>query len=192
MIPIQIQIALAKHIMNKYSHAVSGWEFANQDEDTITGDFLGNLRCDWTPIGQYNFRFIYNKIRGRGKGALEKKTGADGIITIEFYDGSKIQYKSFVFQAKKKGNKINQSQIKKMNGLFPNGNIIFEYSSGNYIAIDKTGAEIGIDKLLIDYFFACKFGTYNTHYDSKENIFISKDRPISIPNIEHELLVQIG
>lgn len=105
MIPVPRFIIeeLKNHILKVCPRAQNGWEFANQDEDTLTGDFLGNLRTDWHTTQNYEWRFLYNKIRGRGKGALEKIVGTDGIITIHYQSPSlrESYYKSLVFQAKK-------------------------------------------------------------------------------------------
>src|SRR5687767_12633549 len=86
MIPIPDFIIrrLSSHILTQCPNAEAGWEFGNQDEDTLTGDFFGNLRTGWHNSNDYEWRFHYNKVRGRGPGALESKIGADGIITLHY------------------------------------------------------------------------------------------------------------
>ncbi len=193
MLPEEIQDALAQYLLDYYDEAELSWECSNQDEDTITGDFLGKLRCNWKYVGKYAFRFKYNKTRGRGPGALEKLTGTDGIITIEFKVGQRIRYKSFVFQAKKRGNPIDSSQVKKMEKYFPDGNVVFEYSPfGYFVKGYKKGEDIRINKFLIDYFFKCISGTFDMYYDSTNNQFINGDTPMEIEGVKHKMSIQIN
>jgi hypothetical protein len=193
MLPQEVQDALAQHIDKNYELAESGWIFANQDEDTLTGDFLGRLRSDWLGVGNYNFRFYYDKVRGRGPGALEKLTGTDGIITIEFKVDQRIRYKSFVFQAKKRGNPIDPSQVKKMKKYFPDGNVVFEYSPfGYFVKGYNKGEDVRINKFLIDYFFKCISGTFDMYYDSKTNQFMNGNRPMDIVGVKHKMSIQIN
>lgn len=193
MLPEEIQDALAQYLDEKYEHAECGWDSGNQDEDTLTGDFLGNLRCDWKQAGNFSFRFKYNKVRGRGPGALESFTGTDGIITIEFNDGQSTRFKSFVFQAKKVGNKIDTNQVRKMQTYFPNGNVIFEYSPHGYFVKNFIeGEDIRINRFLIDFFLACICGTFDRYYDSKTNQFMNGNRPMDIVGVKHKMSIQIN
>jgi hypothetical protein len=193
MLSEEIQVAIKEHIDEKYDHAESGWAFSHNDEDTITGDFLGNLRCDWKRVGNQKFRFYYQKIRGRGPGALEKQTGTDGIITIEYYDGESTRYKSFIFQAKKIGNRIKKDQSDKIKALLPNGNTVFEYSPNGYYSVDTdTQEKIRINELLKDKFIKCVFGTFDFHYDDKNKVFIKEDEVIDLNEIGHKLSIQVS
>lgn len=193
MLPQEVKDALTQYLNEKYEHAESGWDSGNQDEDTLTGDFLGNLRCDWKDVGDFSFRFKYNKSRGRGPGALEKLTGTDGIVTIEFKEGQHIRYKSFVFQAKKRGNPIDPSQVKKMEKYFPDGNVVFEYSPfGYFVKGYKNGEDIRINKFLIDYFFKCISGTFDMYYDSTNNQFMDSNTPMEIEGVKHKMSIQIN
>ena len=71
-IPKYISTQLRNHILIECAVAQARWEFANQEEDTLTGDFFGRIRTNWQSYNEYEWRFHYNKVRGRGQGALEK------------------------------------------------------------------------------------------------------------------------
>ncbi|MDJ1466196.1 hypothetical protein [Xanthocytophaga flava] len=196
MIPIPIYIIdqLRSHIINQCPIAEAGWEFANQDEDTLTGDFFGRMRTNWEEYNNYTWRFYYNKIRGRGKGALEKTIGADGIITLHYIDQiTKLEYyKSLVFQAKKENNSIDPSQWQKMNKFFPNGNIIISYGADGYNSyLESLNKKIKLCDIIADNFLNCYIGIEGLYYDHKENKFV---RPNNIPikeMIKHEVLIEV-
>ncbi len=169
IVPDKVQIALSEYIMNRCSHAEEGWESSNQDEDTITGDFLGNFRSrGWLESNNLRYKFTYNKFRGRGLDALESKSGADGIVTIEIENNNTIRYKSFVFQAKKVGNNAVGEQEKLMNKHIPGGNVIFRYGPNGY-NVENYKDEMSICKFISNVFLKCEFGIEDLRYDSKKN-----------------------
>lgn len=192
IIPSNIQKELAEYIKNRCPRAENGWNYSNQDEDTITGDFLGNLRSDgWRYADNFRYNFYYNKIRGRGKNALEKRTGADGMVTIELDENGIKTYKSFAFQAKKVGNRTNPSQIEKMKIFFPKGNVVFRYGPEGYYLENYDGSEMKICEYIYNVFLKCKHGIVGLRYDHKKNIFIDGGRRFSDKNIDHELLIEV-
>lgn len=185
---------LQAHILGVCPRAQNGWEFSNQDEDTITGDFLGNMRTDWNSNQNYEWRFGYNKVRGRGKGALEKIVGTDGIITIHYKNQSTGEnyYKSLVFQAKKVNNKVDYEQWDKMKMFFPKGNAIFSYGPNGYKSYyDDQSTELSICELLARKFLECKIGIEGLYYDHTDNKFV---RPTNIPlkgKVKQELMIEV-
>ncbi|MGV0754379.1 hypothetical protein ACTS95_10000 [Empedobacter brevis] len=192
IIPSNIQSELAKYIREKCPHAESGWVFSNQDEDSVTGDFLGNLRSNgWIENRDFKYRFYYNKVRGRGKGALEKETGADGIITIELTSDGKTKFKSFVFQAKKIGNKTDEIQVKKMNFLFPNANVVFRYGPNGYFVENFEDKEIRICEFIADIFLKCKVGIIGLRYDANINRIRMNDGRFKKSKFVHELVIEV-
>ncbi|WP_129021462.1 hypothetical protein [Edaphocola flava] len=197
MIPIPYYISdeLKAHILNQCPTAESGWEFANQDEDTLTGDFFGKMRTQWHTNKDYEWRFHYNKVRGRGRNAMEKTIGADGIITLHYRDRITDQdfYKSLVFQAKKINNPINKDQWKKMNAFFPGGNMIVCYSPQGYNCYinNNTTNKLSLCKIIAEDFLQCKIGIMGLYYDHKDNKFI---RPNNVPTkgtVDHELMIEV-
>lgn len=196
MIPIPnfISERLSQHIFNQCPSAEAGWEFGNQDEDTLTGDFFGNLRTSWKSINNFEWRFHYNKVRGRGPNALENKVGADGIITLHYRNQLTHTdfYKSLVFQAKKEGNSIDYDQWNKMKDFFPGGNIIVNYGPKGYHAI-KSGVKQKekLCKIIATDFLMCKIGIEGLYYNHQENKFF---RPTNIPiagTIKDELMIEV-
>jgi hypothetical protein len=196
MIPIPNYISeqLRQHILDQCPSAEAGWEFANQDEDTLTGDFFGRMRTEYQENGAYKWRFQYNKVRGRGKGALEKTIGADGIITLHFRDQitGNDYYKSIVFQAKKENNRIDNVQWDKMKSFFPNGNMIVSYGANGYSSfIDTVSNKESLCHVLSTNFLNCTIGIEGLHYDSLNNKFI---RPSNFPmpgRVKHELMIEV-
>jgi len=86
--------------------AEEGFESTEEDEDSITGDFLRALRKGWTePVIRdevsWRWRLTTRKFRGRGELATESLIGADGIIQIEVTSPQGITFrKGLLFQAK--------------------------------------------------------------------------------------------
>ncbi len=179
--------------MSKCPHAEEGWENSNQDEDTITGDFLGNLRSKgWIELNKFGYKLTYNKFRGRGSNALESKTGADGIVTIEIEKNNSIRYKSFVFQAKKIGNYSLGEQEALMNNHLPDCNVIFRYGPKGY-KVENYKEEMSICKFISNVFLKCEFGMEDLRYDHKKNI-LNKDNLVFKDSIwinELEIKVRI-
>jgi len=197
-IPENIKDALGDHIIKMCEHAEEGWENANEDEDTITGDFFGSLRTGLREVDGFSWKFSYNKVRGRGSGAMEKKVGTDGIITIKYTDNTlhpplpEPKYKSVVFQAKKVGNPIDEDQVRKMNTFFPDGNIIIIYGPDGYLAQESLDSEpVGLCALLAHGFLDCTIGVEGLRYDAFAKRFIKPDGMKIGKKISHKLLISI-
>jgi hypothetical protein len=193
-IPDFISNQLRDHLLSECPFAQAGWEFANQDEDTLTGDFFGRLRTNWQTSEDYEWRFHYNKVRGRGKSALEKKIGADGIITLHYRNPKTLDdyYKSLIFQAKKENSPINNLQWSKMKRFFPNGNMVVVYgSNGYYSYVENTNNRTDLCLLIANNFLNCTIGIEGLYYDHDSNKFI---RPTNIPlsgTVENELMIEV-
>lgn len=193
LIPEAVIPLLEDHIKKNCKKAETAWEFANQDEDTLTGDFLGNLRTPgWIGDSNYQFRFFYNKVRGRGNGALEKLTGTDGIITIELQLGNhRSIVKSIVFQAKKQGNVSGKAQKIIMDKYFPDANVIFRYSPDSFVVEDFDGKDIRICEFLINHFFSCEYGMYDLYYNNSVNNFVRNGKELKYLTAKHSLKLKI-
>ena len=195
MIPVPGDVieALRLHLQVACPRAQRGWESVKEEEDAITGDFFGNLRTDWTATGKYSWRFSYNKFRGRGRGALEKEIGADGLITVQYLDPEegKTYYKSLVFQAKKQNGRIKPSQLETMRRHFPGGSAVVIYGPSGYTAYEHT--PLGMMRLcdMIAFnFLNCTIGTEGLHYDSRLGQMILPNAPALSGGIER-LLIEI-
>ena len=108
ILPALIYGLIEAHIAERAQHAQEGWEGGSDDEDTLTGDLGATFRTPWSsPIrtngDTWSWRMRYKKFRGHGPGAVEKKSGADGILQVEVTRGSEVQFKGLLFQAKRSG-----------------------------------------------------------------------------------------
>src|SRR5689334_11979510 len=88
LIPSLVFDSIRRHLRTAAENAVAGWEPNREEEDSLTGD-LGRLLITPRMIevivdGQvWRWRVAYKKFRGRGDGAFEFESGADGIFQIE-------------------------------------------------------------------------------------------------------------
>ncbi|PWL32101.1 hypothetical protein [uncultured Roseivirga sp.] len=196
IIPELIRNEIKIHLRKKCQDGEDGWSNANQDEDTLTGDFLGQLRSKTKRTNGWTWRINYHKFSGRGKGAYEKTTGADGIISIEIEKNSIKRTKSIIFQAKKKGNSKIQEQLDKMNKTLPGGNMVLVYGEDGYFGetgeIFKSDKEVNsrIGDYLSDIFLECKNGLWGVDYDGVRNELRIEDQRITKANIKHRLTIK--
>ena len=142
VLPETIYAAIREHLIEGARRAREGWEDGSDDEDTLTGDFGAMLRTPWTsPIvvsGEiWSWRVRYKKFRGRGRGAFERRSGADGIFQIEVTRGDLKDFKGLLFQAKKAGSPDGQlaSQVERMEGLSAGSTAVIEYGPRGYRAV---------------------------------------------------------
>lgn len=188
IIPSELFRGIQAHVRDRTTHAEEGWAAGSDEEDTLTGDFGGSLRTAWAEHDEkgthWQWRITYKKFRGRGAGALEKETGADGIFQIEVYpdDDGLVVTKGIIFQAKKvKGSSRADllDQVQKMERIAPYGSAVFEFgpdgykgASGNEILIlaDQSGhiphAQESLAGYLADKFLPCRSGLRGMYYDA--------------------------
>jgi hypothetical protein len=92
-----------------------------------------------SPEGIFKYKIRSHKIRGRRRGAPEKRIGADAIFQIAvFQSGRKVFSKGLPFQAKIGGgfkNQKVQDQAKNMQLYFETG-IVVRYSPNGYKGLD--------------------------------------------------------
>jgi hypothetical protein len=195
MIPIPdfLKEEIRRYILSQCPQATTGWPYANHDEDTLTGDFLGRLRSDWTKSDTHIWRLFYNKPSSRSAGSMESKIGADGIITMHVRDpkANTNYYKSLVFQAKKQGNAIDNKQWDKMKDFFPGGNIILNYTPNSYDAIMPSGNTMGICTLIAFNFLNCSIGIEGLYYNHLTNKFVRPDSTPLTGKVSHELMIEV-
>src|SRR5262249_25170545 len=137
VIPRPVLARIADHLRAGCRRGEQGWEFAHDEEDTITGDLCSSLRVGWRRVsgvsdGYWRWRCTYTKFRGRGPGAEEHIIGADGIVQLEVENvkTGRIITKGLLFQAKKVDS-VDPSdlldQVGKMERLMANCSAVFEY-----------------------------------------------------------------
>jgi len=148
----------------------------------------------------------YKKFRGRGPGAFEKESGADGIIQLEVDLGSEMEFKGLLFQAKKIGqlNGNLQAQVERMEAIAPKGSAVFEYAPDSYRAIaghdylaaaslDKYPFEPALEPLggfLARDFLSCTYGLRGMHYDASRGLLIHPNGSASRVSLRHRIKIE--
>ncbi len=195
VIPGPVFHAVQEHLLRAANRGEEGWEGGSEEEDTLTGDLCGQLRTGWkrpvTVNGErWRWRVQYKKFRGRGRGALEKPIGADGIVQVEVHRPPirVTVYKGVLFQAKK--GRIGHGkglieQVRRMENIAPRSSTIFEYRPDGYRAVAGVrylaSVESGLapnqleslGPFLAETFLPCKIGIRGVYYDAvREKLFV--------------------
>lgn len=188
--PPQVYDAIQRHLLLRGNQAHRAWESASEDEDSLTGDFGRTMATPWVDRAvnvngeTWYWRVGYKKFRGRGPGAFESHSGADGIFQIEVSraDGGSVHHKGILFQAKTQklgfGSQL-ISQVTTMEEIAPKGSAVFEFGPEGYRAIrgGEYLEELGnhrrlprdvvqpIGGFLADEFLPCEAGVRGMYYD---------------------------
>ena len=187
--PSQVFAAIQNHLRTASELGEHGWEAGEDEEDTLTGHYLGKLQTDhwkvfFTPVGRWRWRVIYKKFASKSLDAPEKHLGADGIVQIEIEDVRRreLQYKGLLFQAKKRGKyqkKQLLKQAKQMEEIVPGGSAVFEYGPRQYFGIeaeivlghkrleDSNDEATRLGDFLADKFMPCTVGRRGLHYTGR-------------------------
>jgi hypothetical protein len=187
LVPSQVFDSLQAHLRSAGENAVTGWKGNEAEEDSLTGD-LGRLlrtpRSVYIKVdGQFwRWRIDYKKFRGRGGGAFEQTSGADGIIQIEVTTRGITLFKGVLFQAKKSTRFRNaelEKQVIAMENLIPGGSAVLVYDPEGYAAIkgteyvhsDEGLVGVKIRRMLplasfFDEFLECKSGLRGMYYEA--------------------------
>jgi len=196
---------IQRHLKKKSTRGEGGWKHAHRDEDTLTGDFLGSLRTDkhgdWNYVKGDDVRWAvrYDRIRGRGRNALEKIVGADALITIEVRDelGRVIFSKGILMQAKKVGNNSARQQVEKMENVAENGSFVITYSHQGYHAeagtsvLDNRNETRRVGDFLSNDFLECKCGAIGLVYNDEEETILLEDKEKIQAGIPHRLNIDV-
>ena len=201
VLPKALAEDIARYIERACKKGENGFQNAYEDEDTITGDFLGSLRSDWKSFsnnrGRWRWKIEYKKFRGRGKNAFESSTGSDGIIQITALNRNRneVVRKGLLFQAKKNDyfDPKLYDQCSNMEKIARNGSAIFIYKQNKYeflTSSDFLEGEYDMDLLCFSLkeFLRCKHGLINLYWDFESNVLHLVDgREISPTDINHIL-----
>ena len=219
VIPPLVFEAIQRHIIGHTREAEKGWEAGQDEEDTLTGHLGASLQRDWSrPIvagGEtWRWRARYKKFRGRGKGAFEKKSGADGIVQVELWqpDTETTVYKSILFQAKKTNggrDGILVGQVRSMERIAPGGSAVFLYRREGFFGtegaallrdVDAARSHLrdGPDRLgpfLADRFLPCSVGLRGMYYDGVRRALVVPDlrsgTRLVHPDLPHRIDIQL-
>lgn len=197
-IPQELKAQIQGQIIVNSKRGENGWRFSRKDEDSLLGDYLGNLRTDkklfFLDNKEYEWEILYHKMQGRGRNAYEKTIGADAIITFEIQNkiNKRRTVKSLIFQAKKEGNSRGlASQKALMDKIALGGNFIFTCGDNGYYAQTKIGGPtLNIGQFLAYQFVECKIGIEDLEYDEISERLINKK--ISIEKVKlDEVVVKV-
>jgi hypothetical protein len=203
-IPPAVFKQLSARVREAGNSAHAGYEDFQEEEDALTGDLGAQIRnatngiqvVDPATLVEWTVRTRLKKFRGRGDGALEKPTGADGIIQVEVLDtqGNVASAKGMLFQAKKGHARLADrglvEQAEAMEDLVPGASAVFEYSEHRYSAVttrkfleavhnrnsrNAVLEKSGLGDFLADNFLACHVGLGGLYYDSHRRRLVAPD-----------------
>ena len=197
VLPPEIFESIQGHLIESGNTAHGGWEDGGDEEDTLTGDLFAQMRTkswvnQFVRDDEWRWRIRFKKFRGRGRGAFERHSGADGVIQIEIepHDRSPGIYKGLLFQAKKRSIRRPRTgladpnlreQVEKMEAIAPGGSAVFVYGPDGYTAIDGNGlgrieAEAPnpqpLGSFLGDAFLGCRSGMRGMYYEAPRRLLI--------------------
>ena len=86
-LPNDVITQIQAHLKEKSLEGEKGWDAGEDEEDTLTGDFLGCLRTSEWRVSTarrvtWKWKIAYKKFGSKAGKAPEKHLGADGIIQI--------------------------------------------------------------------------------------------------------------
>ncbi|OGQ81379.1 MAG: hypothetical protein A3F90_12970 [Deltaproteobacteria bacterium RIFCSPLOWO2_12_FULL_60_19] len=211
LLPEPAYDAIREHLSQRAREAAAGWEGGSDEEDTLTGDLGATLRTDWSQLPPadgylWRWRVRYKKFRGRGQGAFEKTSGADGILQIEITRGSEKHFKGVLFQAKKVG-RLNgdlASQLERMEQLAPGGSAVIEYGPTTYRAAPGKDYLQGhatsheqrdagfrpLSEFLGDSFLPCASGLRGMYYDAVRELLVLPSGVAHHISVRHRITVE--
>jgi hypothetical protein len=182
LLPKSVLDEIREHLRQADDNAQESWSSANQDEDSVTGDFFGAMRRTMRPSENdraWRWKITYTKLRGRGPKAPENIVGADGIIQAEIVKNGIVYTKGLLFQAKKVSAKRASAveQVKKMERYAPGASAVFTYGPHRFFAEEGSSfsterrdrASLKIGDFLATRFIECVVGSEGLVYDAHRN-----------------------
>ncbi len=188
VLPQPVLDHLREQFREAATKAVLDFPDQQEDEDSITGA-LGSVirnnvrgRFHWKGT-TYVWQSRSHKLRGRGKNAPEKHSGADGFIEIVVKDENVIITRKLMpFQAKKMWSGTNSAlnrQAAALARLFPGGGVVIDYTPEKYSCMsceavvaangDRAALQASqirdVGDVLADDFLPCKVGILGASYD---------------------------
>lgn len=185
--PIEVLESIKEHISASIPKAVDGFMSANEDEDTMTGQFGACLRTSTHIVnvdnaeidGPWKWSIDYTKFRGRGKDATESFVGADGIIELSIDWSGRKETKALLFQAKmdwQSDKSLLQQAI--LLSTWREASLFINYTETaiEALSIDSVLRSRGVRSdakdilpladALTEYFLQCKIGSTDLAYDA--------------------------
>jgi hypothetical protein len=217
--PNDMEISLAENDDVDHGETLPLVPLEEGEEDDLTtrlGRFLDSRWSNYESITQrmWRWRIDYKKFRGRGKGAIEKEIGADGLFQIELQNmvTGEMTMKGLLFQSKKEWQVKNTDLLKqaeKMERFVAGGGAVFDYEPDGYRAADATEVikaegtphnlgNVGIMNLadyLTTRFMECKVGKRGLYYDAVRHVLVipndAKGVDIRKYSIRHRFTIEV-
>lgn len=194
ILPDKVVEAIAKQYRNATREAVQDFDGQRGDEDSLTGALGSVLRRTTQGVMtvggiRYNWRTTSRKLRGRGRGAPENRTGMDAIVELEVWaDGEFKGRKSLPVQSKKQWqgrDRLLEGQARKLAEI-PGGGIVVDYEADAYSAVDaRVAADAGgnranvppdsfreLGDVLAGGFLECTIGSRDLYFDAERELLI--------------------
>lgn len=212
LLPPQLLRILRDRYLGGVADAEAKFTMSKSDEDALTGA-LGQSISMAQPLGfrvdnhYFEVKISYEKIRGRGPEAPEKKFGTDGIFQIEIFDASGriARQKALPFQAKTGWLRKNTALSKQAALLVSKlkSGIVVDYSENGYVAcsadyvakvdgrrkdVETAGLLRPLGQILAHDFLDCTMGEVGLFYDSDTETF---NRPVNFPRPDFAITTTI-
>lgn len=193
----------------------SDYEGGREEEDSLTGAVMKGLQDSLQGEHEgFVWRTSVSKLRGRGPGALERRTGADVMIEIEVRDRANnvTGQKGLLGQAKtdwgsRDGRLVEQAR--RMEEVAPGAAVVVDYTRQGATAcsataaIDADGRRRGVaegsmkplGELLAEDFLTCRVGARGMSYDRsrKQIVYAAPSAILRIGYVmEFHLLTTVG
>ncbi|WP_163992128.1 hypothetical protein [Pyxidicoccus caerfyrddinensis] len=189
LLPPKVAAKIRDQYRSAVRDAASRYRFHARDEDSVTGALNEQIMVNvngsvMTQAGEVTWATSAWKLRGRGKGAAEKRIGADSILEIEVRDadGGTIGRKLLPIQAKNRWTERDPNvanQARKIEGL---RGVVVDYSPNGYFAVPASVAadaegdrrEIrseafrDLADVLADDLLKCTVGRRDAYFDAHE------------------------
>lgn len=205
ILPQPILDTLREHYYAGVTAAEIGFEHNAADEDSVTGA-LGQalltrgIRIVEIGDTRFGWRVTHYKIGGRGKGAPEKKLGADGVFQLEVFneEGQVLRRKALLFQAKKRWRGTDRSlfgQARQMSE-YAESAIVIDYEPSGFKAVSgidvieargsrralRPGSEIRLAEVLGDDFVRCRRGEIGVYWNPETHT-LARDTGVLMPGL---------
>ena len=186
-LPPELKRIIRDRYLAGIADAEAKYRLSSADEDALTGALGHSISMAHPMIyldghKQYEYQILYQKIRGRGRGAPEKSLGADGIFQIEVRDENGERRKGLPFQSKKQWRATDGKLLQQTVDMLETAGdgIVIDYRPNQYAAcraedvvhnhgnrrlIDKAGKAEPLGQLLGNDFLNCNIGQSGLFFD---------------------------
>lgn len=206
ILPPAVYESVRKHLAARARVAIEGWESGADDEDVLTGDLGATLRTGWRSVhlrgaSGWRWRVSYKKFRGRGPGAFEKSSGADGIFQVEITSETDKIFKGLLFQAKRTRSSHAKLllQVDRMEKIAENGSAIWFYEPSGYLALPGAAYLVApeykvlepLDSFLSETFLSCATGLRGMYFDAVRGLLLLPNGFAHRVTLRHKITVEI-